>query len=479
MTKGVLPVKLAVIGAGPSAFYAASRILSSVEPETALGKQMRVHMYDRSWAPHGLVRYGVAPDHPEVKNCIHKFDLTAEDPRFRYYGNVSVSSQASQSGTAVNLKLQDLFPHYTHLLLAIGSSSPQPLPKAMKSTPAIDVVHWYTGHESNPPAPPLEKTKHLTLIGHGNVSLDIARLLLTPPSVLARLDIPERVLEVLRRSQVEEVEIVSRRGPAEVSFTAKELRELLQLPNATLKPIPATLLETPKGATRQQSRILELLRKGSVAKGEVAPDARHARWSLEFFRSPIATRPGEITYELNELDEQRRARGTGKIESRKTDLVISSVGSRTTPLVTNVSGTGASTDPWFDAALGRIRNTEGRVVDGSVNEVVRNVYTSGWASHGAKGVLAATMYDAYSVADRLLADHVGGTSEAGTSPMNACPDSLESVPEPVTKGLGEKRVITWDTWKQIEREEKRRGLVKGKENERMTWGQVQDFLSTL
>ncbi|KAG8886996.1 NADPH-adrenodoxin reductase [Tulasnella sp. 332] len=512
------PIKLAIIGGGPSAFYAASRILNRLPPDSQQGRDVRVHMYDRSWAPYGLVRYGVAPDHPEVKNCIHKFDLTARDPRFRFFGNVAVAQGASKTSpqSAVPIALRDLFPHYSHLLLAIGSSKPRPLPDTMKGTiPAIDVVHWYTGHESNPPPPPLDHTRHVTLIGHGNVSLDIARMLLTPPSVLEKLDIPQHVLDVLRESTVEHVSIASRRGPAEVSFTAKELRELLNLPSTTLLPIqPHGILQPPPhGATRQQSRILDLLGKGSVPKGAPAPDARKTTWSLEFFRSPIETGTRGITYEVTELDVDRRAKSTGVREMCQTDLVITSVGSWSEPFVRNGGTTTTTTtnnnnpssndklstplttistaaDPWFDPVLGRVRNSQGRVIDGVLGDTVKNVYTSGWASNGAKGVLATTMYDAYDIADRLIQDHVENqieidttyVSEPGLTPMNATPPSLESVPEHIQAALqdyaGGRRVVTWDIWKRIEAEEMRRGAAKGKANERMSWSDVDAFLSS-
>ena len=422
--------------------------------------------------------------------------MTAEDPRFSYFGNVSISqstsspspSNPSSSSTTADLPLQDLFPHYTHLLLAIGSSSPTPLPPPITAIPALDVVRWYTGAHPAPPPPPLETTKHLTLIGHGNVSLDVARLLLTPPEDLSKHDIPSHVLDHLRKSKVEHVDIASRRGPAEAAFTAKELRELLTLPNCTLTPIPSPLLDGPSNQTRQQKRILDLLRRGSVPASSLS-DGKKTSWRLLFFRSPVSTASGSITYEVTELDQAKKARGTGVLETIDTDLVISSVGSRTSPFDPSPSpsktpSTGAS-DPssWFDAASGRIRNAEGRVLDGThENAIVKNVYTSGWASHGAKGVLATTMYDAYEVGDRIMADLSSpplSSVHSVKTPMNPNPTSLESVPEKIADVLDRKtdgRVITWDTWKKVEAEEKKRGEAKGKVSERMSWSEVQAFL---
>ncbi|KAG8958594.1 NADPH-adrenodoxin reductase [Tulasnella sp. 419] len=481
MTSSIRPLKLAIVGGGPSAFYAASRILSQLPIHSRHGEKLEVHMYDKLWAPHGLVRYGVAPDHPEVKNCIHKFDEVAEDRRFSFFGNVSVSQSSPRLPQTLNISFQDLFPHYTHLLLATGASQPQPLPPSIKSIPALEVVHWYTSHPNRVSPPPLSTTKHLTIIGHGNVSLDIARLILTAPSVLSKLDIPQAAIQDFNSSAVNHISIVSRRGPAEAAFTAKELRELLNLPNATMTPIDPSLLVTPTGATRQQSRILDLLRKGSVPKGDLPPDARRATWSLEFFRSPASTAPGEITFEITELDDQKRARLTGRTETKKTDLVITSVGSRSEPF--SVATATSSMDPWYDTKLGRIRNLQGRVVDSS-GQMVNNVYTSGWASNGAKGVIATTMYDAYSVADLLIADHISderGTSEGisfGSNPMSALPK--DGAPAAVLEGLtarGKARVITYPQWRRIDKEEIRKGVSLGKQRERISWSEVDAFLA--
>ncbi|KAG1855547.1 hypothetical protein C8R48DRAFT_776428 [Suillus tomentosus] len=181
---------------------------------------LRVHMYDRLWASHGLVRYGVAPDHPEVKNCANKFDATATDPRFRFFGNVNVGSMPLNSiPYALRLPLTSILNNYSHLLFAIG----------------LYYAHLDPAIPPSPPPPALDKITHLTLIGQGNVSLDIARILLTSPSVLRQYDVPEHVLEVLSRSTVKHVSIVGRRGPLEAAFTTKELREMINLPEASYR----------------------------------------------------------------------------------------------------------------------------------------------------------------------------------------------------------------------------------------------------
>jgi adrenodoxin-NADP+ reductase len=291
----------------------------------------------------------------------------------------------------------------------------------------------------------------MTLMGHGNVSLDIARLLLSPPERLASLDIPQGVLDTMSSSKLEHVSIVSRRGPAQVAFTAKELRELLNLPGTSMVPIPLELLTTPSGASRQQARILDLLRKGSAAK----PGTTKKTWSLDFFRSPTMPINGGIELGINELDENEGAIPTGKTEILKTDLIVNSVGYRSEPIEPD----------WFDGSLGRTRQTGSHVV-GSDGRVVPRTYASGWAANGAKGVLAATMIDAYNVAENLLEDCVSGVAD----PL----ECKSGVPKELTESG--QRVVTYGDWKRIEGEEIRRGGLLGKERERMTWAEVNDFL---
>ncbi|KDQ07205.1 hypothetical protein BOTBODRAFT_89095, partial [Botryobasidium botryosum FD-172 SS1] len=443
-------IKLAIAGGGPSGFYSAPRILSRLPRGTPQGDQLEVHVFDRIWAPHGLVRYSVAPDHPEIKNCTRKFDATALDPRFKFFGNVSVSDAPSYPHNVV-LPLKDVTRHYSHLLFATGSPRPLALPALPDAISALSFVQWYTSHPSRPiNPPPLSGISRLTIIGHGNVSLDIARLLLSPPSSLAHLDLPRPVLDALRISSIKHINIVSRRGPAEVALTAKELREMLSLPNAALEPIPPELLAptTTEKLTRQQFRVLDLPRRGSKA----TPGSTPRSWSLQFLRTPHSMSPGSITFAHNILDADRRARPTGTLETQFTDLVVSSVGKH-----------------WFDFALGRVRNEGGRVKD-ALGNIVPGVYAAGWAAHGAKGVLASTLNSAYSVTDMMIADTLESRI-ASDGPMNLSPPPRA----PLLAGAGG-RVISYRDWKTIDEEEARRGRELGKERERMQWDDAMSFL---
>jgi len=498
MAATIKPLKIAILGGGPSSFYCASRILSRLPHSSPEGQNVQVHVYDRLWAPHGLVRYGVAPDHPEVKvsifstalfsytefilfyfivcfvsqcltffgqNCTHKFNETAKDPRFRFFGNVNVGDTPSFPH-ALHLPLRALFPHYTHLIISNGATLPVILPQlGNASTPALSLVHWYTAHPSQPPPPRLEAMPHMTLLGHGNVSLDIARMMFSPPERLAPLDLPEHVVEKISNTSVRHISIVSRRGPAEAAFTAKELRELLTLPRAAMIPIPEELLVPPPNATRQQKRILDLLRKGSTTKtGETS-----YTWSLKFFRSPtkVTQHTNEYTtieYDVNQLDAQKRAVPTGEMDMQRTHGVVGSIGYRSEPI-----------EPaWFNGGLGRTRNVIGRVFN-EENRRVQGVYSSGWASNGAKGVLATTMMDAYSVAETLLTDHFQGETNAEPPVEILNSDPRPGGPPEVEHSTA--RVISYDDWIRIDEEEIRRGQARKKERERMVWADVIKFLS--
>ncbi|KAK7025265.1 mitochondrial NADPH:adrenodoxin oxidoreductase [Favolaschia claudopus] len=469
-------MKVAIVGGGPSAFYVASRLLSRVTDS-----RLRVHVFDRLWAPHGLVRYGVAPDHPEVKNCTNKFDQVAADERFRFYGNVNVGAPPLPGlSKTVQLGVGDIRQNYSHLVFATGCALPALHTALLNSPwcmPALGFVHWYTQHPSAPPPPALDSLTHVSLIGNGNVALDVARILLTPPSVLDKYDVPQPVLEVLHRSTVRHVDIIARRGPINAAFTAKELRELINLPDASMRPIEPSLLVPPDSASRQQSRILQLLAKGSRNPFGSTPKT----WALEFFKSPIGISPpppGETQPLLHLAHTAFDANGQIAVpqidtpsappQLLPTSLVIPSLGFRAEPAT-----------PFFDATLGHLRTQAGRILD-KQGRVLHNVYASGWAANGAKGVLATTMMDAYAVADVVSGD-IMNTEQAQISPseqefvMNLTPTDDEP-PSLVGEACAARRIITYADWKRVDQEEIRRGELLGKERERMDWEAARAFL---
>ena len=365
--------------------------------------------------------------------------------------------------------------HFTHLLFAYGASTPL-LPVLAPDSPvqpisALDFVHWYTSH----PDPHsnlgiaidrLKKAKHITVIGHGNVALDVARMIISPPSRLAPYDVPQSVLDVLNQLRVQHVSVVGRRGPAQVSFTAKEVREMMNLEGVGMKPINPELFKLgAEGLSRQQSRLLDLMRKGSLTPASSADRT----WSLDFLRSPLKISPTETTYAINSLSPSLSAVPTSETITTQTDLVIASVGYRSPPIH----------PAWHDVRLGRVRHVDGKVVreDGTM---VRGVYASGWAANGARGVLASTMWDAYSVAEKIVEDAtasvVSGT-ESGQDETVEDEVALKGEPGlPQAVVEAGNLVVSYPNWKRIDTEEVRRGIEMDKERERMTWEEVKDFL---
>ncbi|ESK92895.1 ferrodoxin-nadp(+) reductase [Moniliophthora roreri MCA 2997] len=479
-------MKLGIVGGGPSGFYVASRILSQTT------RPLRIDVYDRLWAPHGLVRYGVAPDHPEVKNCTHKFDGAARDPRLRFFGNVNVGNGNGGFSHNVQLPVQSLLNNYTHLLLSTGCPNPNlhPAlpPRKDAIVPAIDVVHWYTAHPSNPSPPPLDRVKHVSVIGLGNVSLDVARILLMSPEELAVYDVPEEVLDMLRRSKVEHVSIIGRRGPLEAAFTTKELREMMDLKEASMVPLDPALLEIGEGRkiTRQQSRIVDLLKKGSKNKTK-----QKKGWSLEFYRNPLAVDSSQsiLTLSHTEVDPNTgRAIPTGITTQLSTDLIITSLGFHGESFLLPSSSSETSRD-LYSPTLGHLLTVApgNRISSPQPSgHILKNIYASGWAAMGAKGVLAATMMDAYSVVDgegglldSLDTSAAESSSEAATEEeLLASNPNLDSIPKEVEEGLKKRMITTYKDWKVVDAEETRRAR-EGKERERMTsWEEVKNFLGS-
>jgi adrenodoxin-NADP+ reductase len=399
-----------------------------------------------------------------------------------------------------------VFQHYTHLLFASGCTTPREDPIFTPSKhviPGISIVHWYNHHPLGVRSLSLKDVKHVTLIGQGNVSLDIARLLLTSPDALSKIDLPSHVLDVLRESSVEHVTIVGRRGPLEASFTNAELREMMQLEGASMAPIPTPLLESSgtgvpeEKLTRQQKRLLQLLKQGS--KEPYGTTLR--TWSLKFLRSPVsweaprAGNMGTLTLGHNTLDPvTRRAIATDQTSSQQTSLIIPSLGF-----------TAAAELPFYDAQRGRLRNFGGRVIANTSEEdesieghiFVKNVYASGWAALGAKGTVSTTMMDSYNVAETILSDldleveqsmtvsssferqRASASAEARKSVpkeiMNPTPDN-DDPPSAVLKAMEDGLITTWEDWEKIDAEEVRRGEILGKERERMDWDQALEFL---
>lgn len=384
---------------------------------------------------------------------------------------------------ALHFPLSKLLPQYTHLLLASGCTLPTPhplLPYSSHVWPALSFVHWYTSHPASAgkPSPPLHKTRHVTVVGNGNVALDVARMLLSSPERLAPYDVPAHVLDVLTRSKVEHVSIVGRRGPAQAAFTAKELREMMNLEGTAFVPLEPSLIQEAEATPtldRPQKRILDILKKGSrVALGQASKS-----WDLSFFRSPIGIEKSAVddpeyplTVQLahTALSPTNSAVPTGIHTDMPTSFVVTALGHSAEP-----------DTPWYDPHVGHVRNQGGQVID-SGGKVLRGVYASGWAGIGARGVLATTMMNAYGVAEKMLGEAFPGDFNTDRQPLDASSEVLprevdrDGLPAEIEHALSKAQVTTYEDWRAIDAEEVRRGEAVGKERERMGWDEARAFI---
>ncbi|MBI5712847.1 MAG: FAD-dependent oxidoreductase [Chloroflexi bacterium] len=221
------PLRVAIIGSGPAAFYAADCLLSQAN------LVIEVDMYDRLPTPFGLVRGGVAPDHQKIKSVTKAYDRVAAKPRFRFYGNVEYGS---------HLKLDDLKNHYHQILFSTGAQTDRrmgiPGEDLKGSHPATEFVAWYNGHPDYRDLNFDLSVERVAVVGVGNVAIDVARILCLTPAELAKTDIADHAYEALSKSKVKEVYLLGRRGPVQAAFTLPEIKEVGEMEDADAITLP-------------------------------------------------------------------------------------------------------------------------------------------------------------------------------------------------------------------------------------------------
>ncbi|KAJ1644078.1 NADPH-adrenodoxin reductase [Coemansia asiatica] len=466
---------LAVVGGGAAGFYTAARILAKTT-------EVNIDIYEKLPTPYGLVRYGVAPDHPEVKNCMGKFDEVAADPRVRLLANVSVGNINGSPVVHGRVSLDLLRKNYDAVVLAYGASRDRKLgiPGEDGQKDRVGVVSaqrfvaWYNG---DPGAQDLnvdlESYDRVVIVGHGNVALDCARILLTDPDVLATTDITSSALRVLRKSRIRHVEMVGRRGPLQVAFTTKELREMTKIPDLRIicdSDLVAKQCTSKEGSkyletSRPLKRMMDLLLKHAVSDLHPAEESAQKTFTLRFLMSPLEmlfeqpkgddlVAPQVMRFGVNRLEgspESARAVATGEIAEIPCAMALRSIGYASTPLE------GAP----FDFKRHIVPNIAGRVVDDK-NELVQGLYVAGWLKRGPVGVIATTMQDAYRTADAIVMDLASGNigQENGTS---------RSIIDRALSDAGvDKFCVTNRDWKRLENYEFDAGRKLGKPREKVT-----------
>ncbi|MCV7030842.1 FAD-dependent oxidoreductase [Mycobacterium sherrisii] len=386
------PFHVAIVGSGPSGFFAAASLLKAADASDEF--DVAVDMLEMLPTPWGLVRSGVAPDHPKIKSISKQFEKIASDRRFRFFGNVVVGE---------HVEAAELAEHYDAVIYAVGAQSDRPLNIPGENLPgsvaAVDFVGWYNAHPNFAEISPDLSGARAVVIGNGNVALDVARILVTDPDALAVTDIADHALNSLRPRGVEEVVILGRRGPLQTAFTTLELRELADLEGVDVIVDPAALEgisdEDAEAAGKTTKQNIKVLR--DYAAGEPRPG--HRRLVFRFLTSPIEIkgkdRVESIVLGRNELvtDSSGRvsAKDTGDREELPVQLVVRSVGYRGVP----------TPGLPFDDKSATIPNTEGRVA-GS-----RNEYVVGWIKRGPTGVIGTNKKDSQDTVDALIADLTG------------------------------------------------------------------------
>jgi ferredoxin/flavodoxin---NADP+ reductase len=366
-------LRVAIVGSGPAGFYAAGALLAADIP-------VEVDMIERLPTPWGLVRLGVAPDHPKIKSVSRAFEKIALQPGFRFLGNVEVGR---------DIRPEELLEHYDAVVYAVGAQTDRRMGIPGEDLPgswaATEFVAWYNGHPDFQDLDFDLSGERAVVIGNGNVAVDVARMLALTADELAATDTTDAALDALNGSGITEIVMVGRRGPAQAAFTTPELHELGELAGADVIVDPADL-EGAEPSDTNSERNLEVLREYAAREQSGKPK----RLVLRFFRSPTAIL-GEDAVEAvelvrNTLDEAERAVPTEDKELLECGIVFRSVGYR------GVALPGVA----FDERTGTIPNERGRVGTG--------VYVAGWIKRGPSGVIGTNKKDATETVELLLED---------------------------------------------------------------------------
>jgi ferredoxin--NADP+ reductase len=471
------PIRIAVIGSGPAGFYTAGHLLKDGAGGHSV--DFEVDMIERLPTPWGLVRSGVAPDHPKIKSVTRIYEKTAAHPRFRFFGNVALGEHVSR---------EELLAHYHAIVYATGTPVDRPLGIPGEELPgshaATEFVGWYNGHPDHTDLEvDLLSAERAVVIGNGNVAIDVARMLVLAPSELAPTDTADHALEVLARSRVSEVVIVGRRGPAQAAFTNPELLELGELSDADIVVDQAELdralavhdADAEENITSR--RNVEILR--SYAERPLAGHPK--RIVLRFLLSPTALTPGAdgrlgaVELVRNELilddaDGKLRARSTGELETIPAGLVFRAIGYRGIPLP------GVS----FDERRGVIPNDGGRVLPATANASagggetdsdsgqpaisrLRGEYAVGWIKRGPSGVIGTNKKDAQETVDAILADASSGGEGLNTPDFPGDGSAIEQLLRDRQPEL-----VTYDGWASIDRHERSLGEASGRPRVKLT-----------
>ena len=430
-------LRLAIVGAGPAGIYAADLIIKAERDF-----DVSIDLFDLLPAPYGLVRYGVAPDHPRIKGIIRALYEVLDRGDIRFFGNVKYGT---------DITLDELKQHYNAVIFATGAIKDAALNipgvELDGSYGAADFVNWYDAHPDVPRTWPL-LAKEVAVIGNGNVALDVARILVKHPEQLLSTDIPDNVYQGLLQSPVTDVHVFGRRGPAQVKFTPLELREALEI-----EGVDAIVYDEDfkydEGSQAQidsnnQTRVMVKTLEGAR---EHQPTNATRRLHLHFFSAPVEIigEAGKVTglkIERTELDGTGNVKPTGEFRTFDVQAAYRAVG---------YFGSELTQIP-FDAKHGVITNQAGRVVDGEGQQIA-GIYATGWIKRGPVGLIGHTKSDALETIGCIIADR-----ETWWQPTN--PDEQSVVDLLSAKNV---KFVGWPEWLKIDAAERALGEAEGRE----------------
>lgn len=448
-----LPLRVAIVGSGPSGFYAAEALFKS-------GLNLSVDMFDRLPVPFGLVRGGVAPDHPKIKSVTRVYDKIAANPGYAFLGNVTIGR---------DITVDELSRFYDCVIFASGAETDNRLGIPGEDLPgshtATEFVGWYNGHPDYRDRVFDLSSEVAAVVGQGNVAMDVSRILAKTVDELRGTDIAEYALDALAESKVREIHLIGRRGPVQAKFTLAEIKEFGELAacDPAIDPVSLQLdaasqaeLDDPDNQHSQKN--FAVLRSFA----ERAAPSKAKRFHIHFLESPVEIRGNgkveSLVLERNRLEGEPfklRAVGTGEKHEMPCGLVFRSVGYRGVPIP------GVP----FDERRGRIPNDDGRIIkDGAP---WAGHYAVGWIKRGPSGVIGTNKPDSQATAAALLAD-VPSLAPSPERDTNALLSLLRS------RGV---RPVSFADWQRIDAAEIERGKAKGKPREKFS--RVEEMLSLL
>ncbi len=435
-----MTLSVAIVGSGPSGFYAAEALLER-------HSDMTIDIIERLPTPYGLIRFGVAPDHAKTKTVAKSYERTALDPRVRFFGNVEVGR---------DIGVAELRERYDAVIFATGAATDRKLGIAGDDKRGVvgcaAFVNWYNGHpDARNLEPPLD-TDTVVVIGVGNVAVDVARVLVKTPAEMAATDLMTHAASRIHAAPIKHVHMVGRRGSVQAQFTNVELREMGHLKNAAAVVDRAQIPDaiTPELGAGMSDRALRLVERNLATLREFAaidPGAREKRVHFRFFANPVAILGGErveaVRFEKTKMAEGAKAVGTGEFFEIKCGLVIPAIGYYSEPI------------PGLPFHGGKTVNKDGRIEPG--------LYAVGWVKRGPSGVIGTNKPDGDAAAEQIAAD-VGQGGKPGRAALEALLNQRKI------------RVVAFADWKTIEAAEVARATPPAP---RQKFATVAEMLATL